>query len=290
MSDFFQWLAGGSTSSMVFIIAFALVLIGIFLIYTVAFLQGREISFWPLKIGQRPERNSLISKPGNFLVSSAGQRNPRVSFMCSTTPEIEKSPEKKVALQIFYQTIISEIERTPICINTGGSEPLRSVILDNYASKLKTHSKPQLESLNNKVRWYWYVGDTSGFGFEPPVYESRQTNNAIERPIKEALESNIIIALTGQTGTREQIERLIQYHNQKQYGIDLNRRPLIVLSWLGGSTKEFINENLVELNWLLDKYPELEPKKEIKDWHQGDNPQKLARRLVHELQKFLAEK
>ncbi len=290
MSDFFQWLAGGSPSSMFFSIAFALVLIGIFSIYTIAFLQGREISFWPLKIGERPQRNSSSPKLGILSASSMGQKNPRISLMCSTTHEIEKSPEKEAALQIFYQSFISEIERTPICINTGGSEPLRSVILDGYARKLKTHSKPQLESLNNKVRWYWYLGDTSGFGFEPPIYESRQTNNATERPIKEVLESNVVIAFTGETGTREQLERLIKYHTQKQYGIDFNRRPLILLSWFGGSTKEFVNENLEELDWLLNKYPELEPIKEMKDWYHGDNPQKLAQRLVHTLQKFLADK
>ena len=58
MSDFFNWLSSGSASSIILIVAFLILVITIVLIYIIAFFQGREIHFWPPKIGSRPIADS----------------------------------------------------------------------------------------------------------------------------------------------------------------------------------------------------------------------------------------
>lgn len=60
MIDFFNWLAGGSISSLLFIIVVATMGISIPLIYLIAFFQNRNISFWPPTIGQRPSKDLLL--------------------------------------------------------------------------------------------------------------------------------------------------------------------------------------------------------------------------------------
>jgi eukaryotic-like serine/threonine-protein kinase len=52
MSQFLQWLAGNPVVTGALVVSLGVVV----LMYVVAFLQGREISFWPPKIGARPEK------------------------------------------------------------------------------------------------------------------------------------------------------------------------------------------------------------------------------------------
>ncbi len=73
MADFFQWLSSGSISAVVLLIAFSVVVIATILIYTIAFLQGREISFYPPKIGAKPEGKKALSK--NIGVAKSGKNN-----------------------------------------------------------------------------------------------------------------------------------------------------------------------------------------------------------------------
>ncbi len=54
MADFFQWLSSGSISATVFIAVTSILIVAVVAIYIVAFFQGREISFWPPKIGEKP--------------------------------------------------------------------------------------------------------------------------------------------------------------------------------------------------------------------------------------------
>ncbi len=70
MLDFFNWLSGGSVSSIVFIVTICLLIFGIALAYAVAFFQGREISFWPPKIGAKPAWKNT-SKPKKWYRSNA---------------------------------------------------------------------------------------------------------------------------------------------------------------------------------------------------------------------------
>lgn len=76
MSDFFTWLSGGSPSAAVFIIAFGALIVGIVLLYVVAFIQGRSVSFWPPKIGEKPRTsgNNLATK-SNLIVSGLAVHN-----------------------------------------------------------------------------------------------------------------------------------------------------------------------------------------------------------------------
>lgn len=214
----------------------------------------------------------------------------RISIHSSTTDEIQKSKEKTEALKLFYKSLITEIERTPFGINTCGPEPLRDVLIDYYCSKLRTHSKAQMDEINSRVRWYWRKGASIGINFEPALFENYEANNTSERRIMELTHSDIIIALAGRTGTRSNIEQIIEFHIQKKHNIDLEQKPLILLAWVGGSIKEYLDENKEKVLFLIQKYPELNPTEMIPDWYKGDKPTLLARRIVSYFQKILIPK
>ncbi len=59
MGDFFNWLSANPVATTALIASLGVLVVTITLIYVVAFFQGREILFWPPKIGQRPNRNQL---------------------------------------------------------------------------------------------------------------------------------------------------------------------------------------------------------------------------------------
>lgn len=63
MTEFLKWLSGNSIATTIVMISFGIVVISVTLIYVVAFFQGREISFWPPKIGQRPDRKISGKNP-----------------------------------------------------------------------------------------------------------------------------------------------------------------------------------------------------------------------------------
>jgi len=56
MDEFFKWLSANSIAGMVVVIAFGLLVIAATVMYVVAFFQGREVTFWPPKIGPKPEK------------------------------------------------------------------------------------------------------------------------------------------------------------------------------------------------------------------------------------------
>lgn len=61
MADFFNWLVGGSVSAIIFIAMVSVLGLGVTLIYAISFLQGREVSFWPPKIGEKPEQKKQLT-------------------------------------------------------------------------------------------------------------------------------------------------------------------------------------------------------------------------------------
>jgi len=199
---FFQWLSSNSVATFI-LIAF----LGVFVaVYVVAFTQGREISFWPPKIGAKPsdkmgrekdegKKKDKISKKENGI--------PRVSIMASTTDEIAKDSIKTDALKRFYKQLLREIEGYHYGLNFCGAEPFREVIALDYAQKLREFSRDQMAEIDGRIRWYWYPGDRKekGFNFEPAFYTSCRTNDGTERTLKEVSDANIIIAFTGGTGT-----------------------------------------------------------------------------------------
>lgn len=56
MDSFFSWLSSNSVAATVLIVAFGVVVSSATIIYLGAFLQGRPISFWPPKIGVKPDK------------------------------------------------------------------------------------------------------------------------------------------------------------------------------------------------------------------------------------------
>ncbi len=60
MDAFFQWLGGNPGATTALIAAFAILVAAVVLIYLVAFFQGREISLYPPRIGEK--RDKLDSK------------------------------------------------------------------------------------------------------------------------------------------------------------------------------------------------------------------------------------
>jgi len=52
MSDFFKWLSSNQAATNIALLAFSLIVISMTLMYLVAFSQGRQVSFWPLQIGE----------------------------------------------------------------------------------------------------------------------------------------------------------------------------------------------------------------------------------------------
>ena len=57
MGDFFNWLSTNPIATITLIILFGIVITSTTLIYVVAFIQGREIVFWPPKIGERHNKS-----------------------------------------------------------------------------------------------------------------------------------------------------------------------------------------------------------------------------------------
>lgn len=91
MNDFFTWLFSNSPISNGILILLGLCLIIIFSIYLVAFIQGREISFWPPKIGGKNEisnkskKGKSQSKVGNQITNNTPLKweKPAVVFWLS---------------------------------------------------------------------------------------------------------------------------------------------------------------------------------------------------------------
>jgi len=211
----------------------------------------------------------------------------RICFLCSTTKEIEISVEQANGLRRFYEALLEKIYRTTYGINTCGAEPFRNVIFKHYCDKLANSSKPQMNQLQDRIRWYWFASDTVGWNVQPPFYNSVETGDHEERTLKEIKDSDIIIAFTGRLGGKMQLERILNYHKRNQHGVDLEQKTPVILCWFGGAVEEFFNQHRSELNKFLNKYTELEPDKRVREWWVGDMPEKLADRLVNFLPKLI---
>ena len=209
----------------------------------------------------------------------------RIALFASSTNKIINSDKKSEALIRFYKTFFKEIERTTFGINTCGSQPIRQVIYEHYFEQLKSRSFESIQNIQERICWFWFQGDNSGFNYTPPIYKNVMTNNFNDRTEQEINNSNLLLAITGGTATLEQLKKIIEYHKSKKY--DLAKNKLIILGWFGGAAKEFIDKFENEISWILDFYPELEPKKEIANWENGDKSIKLAEKLVLTIQALL---
>lgn len=56
MDEFFKWLSSNSVAATTLLVSVGVVVTAITLIYLVAFIQGRSVSFWPPKVGEKPNK------------------------------------------------------------------------------------------------------------------------------------------------------------------------------------------------------------------------------------------
>lgn len=82
MTTFFDWLSNSPIATTAFIVAFG----GVTLIYMIAFLQGREISFWPPKIGERPSATRKPKTPSRLPASTKEQNSRPVNIALMPEP------------------------------------------------------------------------------------------------------------------------------------------------------------------------------------------------------------
>jgi hypothetical protein len=61
MTELFNWLSSNSVAGNVVVAALGLIVVSVVVIYLIAFFQGRELSFWPPRIGGKvPERENNL--------------------------------------------------------------------------------------------------------------------------------------------------------------------------------------------------------------------------------------
>lgn len=58
MNAFFEWLSNNPAATYTFTALFGALVISVVLLYLVAFFQGRDIAFWPPKIGEKPPQKA----------------------------------------------------------------------------------------------------------------------------------------------------------------------------------------------------------------------------------------
>lgn len=223
---------------------------------------------------------------GRTAGSSSDWRS-RVSIMGGITYDIESSDERTAAFKVFVRTLLAEFERLPVGVNHCGSEPLREIVIEDYSTRLRTHSRSQMDKLNGKIRWYWRGGAPRSFNYEPPIYESVEAATAEERRLLEFRDSDLIISLGGRIGTRSGLEQLLDYHRGGTNDVNLIRTPTILLGWFGGSTKEFIDAKQTDLTAILQGYQDLKPCAQLDGWDFGDTPRHLARVLAAAVRRLL---
>jgi len=192
MNEFFQWLSENPLATNIVISIFGITILTVISMYVIAFIQGRSVSFWPLKIGETsdyPETKSLENR-----VKPKASDVPRICLLGSITSETENSPEKMDGLKYFYKCFVQQMYTAPYGFNACGAEPWREIFYLTYCDRLKTSSKSQMKQIDDKVCWYWFPSDNRGFNYEPGFYKSVETRNVQERLITEVNNSTIVLA------------------------------------------------------------------------------------------------
>jgi len=228
-----------------------------------------------------------LEKPPTALPERNRKDLRRIALLGATTHEIERSKEKTRAIMRFYRALLAAVERTPYGLTSCGAEPLRRAFFESYCEKLYSRPRGDMKEIDRRVRWYWFPGDTLGFTHTPAFYENRRALDTDDRNRQELADASLMVAFTGRTGTRSQIEGLLADH--KRGRVDLRQKKLILLGWFGGSIKSVIDERRAEIQWLLDLYPTLVPDQYDPAWHEGDRPERLAETLVNTLGELLRE-
>lgn len=132
MDVFLRWLFGNPIATTALLVAFGILVIFVISVYLVALFQGREISFWPPKIGGRPNKSGGIpesdesigyrriakSKATEVAPSSASPlkivQPPGISELVKATRQIKPHLGSINVLEVISQTDHSIIERCVI--------------------------------------------------------------------------------------------------------------------------------------------------------------------------------
>ena len=206
-----------------------------------AYKSGRKLKIWSFEIEGKSsiEGNVTASKEKekkqHISTQEVSENEPqsitsRICLLGSKTWDIDedKSKAKLNSIKFFYQCFIELMDRTPYGFNACGAEPWREIFYNHYCEKLRPFSKDQIQQVmqqvNNKVCWYWFPGDDLGFSYEPAFYHAVKTSSMEERLITEVQHSDVILALAGRTGTKNQVELLLKYHREKEHEVNFHTK------------------------------------------------------------------
>lgn len=78
MDEFLKWLSSNSIVSTILVASFCALVVSAVVIYFVAFLQGREVFFWPPKVGAKPDKPNPLRKEKPSESSEQEQTSPEV--------------------------------------------------------------------------------------------------------------------------------------------------------------------------------------------------------------------
>jgi hypothetical protein len=102
MADFFQWLSSGSTPAIIFIAIVVVLITAIVLIFLTAFIQGREISLYPPKIGERPATKKNTTPKPSIDKSSSSSTKPSIdSIFITEPPSFDEDALKAINIYIL---------------------------------------------------------------------------------------------------------------------------------------------------------------------------------------------
>ena len=116
MNEFLKWLSTNPTVATAVVVSFSFFLASATLVYLVAFLQGREISFWPPKIGERPPKpikdddliqHSPLIRRGSVLRTASGSKVTIESDFYgganATLYRAKNSANRKVIVKVYWR-------------------------------------------------------------------------------------------------------------------------------------------------------------------------------------------
>ena len=211
---------------------------------------------------------------------------PRIALHCSETTEVAKSELLRNSYKIFCRTLLNELFRWNIGINTCGTPSFLQVVYEFFNDEFL---KPggdlgHIQSHSNRIRWYWHSGARGGVSYAPPIFESRQVRNEEERTIAEVNDSDLVVAVSGKVGTVRQLE-LILYPPPDVDSI-LKRKQVLVTGWFGGDLHDYIRRSHPpsQKHRIITEYEGVDFSALQQNWK--DQPERLARdvaKTIHAL-------
>ena len=153
MDEFFKWLSANPVAGTVLIVSFAAIVTSITFIYVVAFIQGREISLWPPKIGAKPTRSPSKDpeglKPSSLPSLEHQETVSRPRRRASLTQPID--PISHVDATNTTPTIREGIE---IATSSGNRYTIQANVYSGPANALFRAS--DIIGSNVIIKMYWY--------------------------------------------------------------------------------------------------------------------------------------